>query len=253
MNRTHIYYNKKLKFRNPIMLVGLPGIGSVGSLVGEYLKNELGAKRFATLYSPHFVHQTIMLKSGFTRLISNRFYYKELKNCTLLILLGDTQAATPEGQYEVNEKIVRFFKAMGGSTMYTIGGYSAGGYYIQNPKVFGVATDRQTKEFLSKKGVIFGKTNGAIWGSAGLIVSFAKKNGLHAACIMGETSMLEIDANSARAVLEIMKEVIGVKINLDNIDKIKKETDRMIKEIEEATKAQSQEPQHPKEGFPYIR
>ena len=64
MNRTKIYYKKKLKFRNPVMIVGLPGIGSVGSLVAEYLKNELDAKRFATLYSPHFIHQTIMLKSG---------------------------------------------------------------------------------------------------------------------------------------------------------------------------------------------
>ena len=251
MNTTKIYYKKGLKFKNPVMIVGLPGIGSVGSLVGEYLKNELSAKRFATLYSPHFIHQSIMLKSGYTRLISNRFYYKETKEGTLIILLGDTQAGTPEGQYEVNEKIVRFFKSLGGKMIYTVGGYSASGHYIQNPRVFGVATDRKTKEQLKKKGVLFGMTNGAIWGSAGLIVSFAKKNKVHAACIMGETSMLEIDANSARAVLSIMKDVLGVKINLDNIDKIKNETDRMIKELEEAAK--SQETQRPKEGFPYIR
>jgi len=251
MKSTKIYHKKGIKFKNPVMVVGLPGIGSVGSLVAEYLRNELDAKRFATLYSPHFIHQTIMLKSGYTRLISNRFYYKETKDCTLIILLGDTQAGTPEGQYEVNEKIVKFFKSIGGNLIYTIGGYSASSHYIQNPRVFGVATDRQTKDALSKKGVLFGVTNGAIWGSAGLIVEFAKKNKIHAACIMGETSVLEVDANSARAVLDKIKNIVGVKINLDNIDKIKKETDKMIKELEEASKPQ--EPQHPKEGFPYIR
>lgn len=250
MNRTKIYYNKKLKLKNPIMVVGLPGIGSVGSLVAEYLKNELRAKRFATLYSPHFIHQTIMLKSGYTRLISNRFYSKDSNGASVVILLGDTQAASPEGQYEVNEEIVKFFKSLGGKTIYTIGGYSAGSHYIQNPKVFGVATDRQTKAELSKKGVVFGRTNGAIWGSAGMIVSFAKKHGLHAACIMGETSALEIDANAARAVLESMKNILGIKINLENIDKIKKETDRMIKEFEDSQKAP--ETTH-KENFPYIR
>ena len=250
MNKTKIYFNKKLKFKNPVMVVGLPGIGSVGSLVAEYLKNELGAKRFATLYSPNFIHQTIMLKSGYTRLISNRFYSKDTKNGTIIILLGDTQAGTPEGQYEVNEEIVKFFKNLGGKTIYTIGGYSAGSHYIQNPRVFGVATDKQTKTYLSKKGIIFGQTNGAIWGSAGMIVSFAKKHRLHAACIMGETSVLEIDANSARAVLEAMKNILEIKINLENIDKIKKETDRMIKEIEDSQKA----PDAPhKENFPYIR
>ncbi len=251
MNKTKIYYNKKLKMKNPILIVGLPGIGSVGSLVGEYLKNELGAKRFASLYSPHFIHQTIMLKSGYVRLISNRFYYKALKKNTLIILLGDTQAGTSEGQYEVNEKIVRFFKRLGGKTIYTIGGYSAGSHYVQNPKVFGVATDKKTKEELSKKGVIFGQTSGAIWGSAGMIVSFAKKNKLRAACIMGETNLLEIDANAAKAVLEVISSLLGVKINLENIDKIKKETDKIIKELEEQAKAQN--PQQANPNVPYIR
>lgn len=251
MNKTTIYYRKK-KFKNPILVVGLPGIGSVGALVCEHLKAELGAKRFATLYSPHFIHQTIMLKSGFTRLISNRFYYKELKSNTLILLLGDTQAPTPEGQYEVNEYIAKFFKHLGGKSIYTIGGYSAGGSYVQAPKVFGVATSKKMKDSLSSNGVIFGKTNGAIWGSAGLLVSFAKKYKMSAACIMGETGALDIDANSAKAVLSTLEKILNVKVNLENIDKIKSETDKMLKEIEAASKAQ-ESPPSPKDNFPYIR
>ena len=252
MRGTRIYYNKKIKFKNPILIVGLPGIGSVGSLVGEYLKNELGAKKFGSLYSSHFMHNTIMLKGGYTRLISNRFYYKDTKASQIIILLGDTQSGTPEGQYEINDKIVRFFKFLGGKTIYTIGGYNAAGHYISTPRVFGVASDKATKNALSKKGVIFGATSGAIWGSAGLIVSFAKMHRLHAACIMGETAALEIDANAASSVLSVLKDILNVKINLDNIGKIKAETDRLIKELEEAAKVQ-EGPQAPKENFPYIR
>jgi uncharacterized protein len=250
MKGTTIYY-RKVKMKNPTLVVGLPGIGSVGALVGEHLKVETGAKRFASLYSPHFIHQTIMLKSGLTRLISNRFYYKETKAGTLVILVGDTQSPTPEGQYEVNEKIIRFFKHLGGKRIYTIGGYNAGGNFVQDPKVFGVASDNKTKKELSKRGVVFGKTNGAIWGSAGMLISFAKKHNMPAACIMGETGMLDIDANAARAVLEVMSKVLGIKVNLDNIDKIKTETDRLIKEMENAAKAP--DAPAPKEAFPYIR
>jgi hypothetical protein len=252
VNKTKIFYNRKLKFRNPVLVVGLPGIGSVGALVGEHLKTELEAKKFASLYSPHFIHQTIMLKSGYTRLISNRFYYKELKNNTLIILLGDTQAATPEGQYEVDEKIVKFFKMLGGKRIYTIGGYSSGSHYIQTPKVFGVASNPDVKKELSKKGVIFGTASGAIWGAAGLIVEFAKKHKISAACVMGETSVLEIDANAARAVLEVLRDLIGVKVNLENMTKIKNETDKLIRELEESAKTQA-EPGRPTENFPYIR
>ncbi|MCL4365576.1 MAG: PAC2 family protein [Candidatus Marsarchaeota archaeon] len=252
MHGTRIYYNKNIKFKNPIMVVGLPGIGSVGSLVGEYLKNELGAKKFGSLYSSHFMHNTVMLKSGYARLISNRFYYKNTKAGQIILLLGDTQSGTSEGQYEINEKIVRFFKFLGGQTVYTIGGYSAAGHYVNAPRVFGIASDKATKTALSKRGVIFGATNGAIWGSAGLIVSFAKMHKLHAACIMGETAALEIDANAARSVLSVLKDILNVKINLENIDKIKAETDRLIKELEDAAKAQ-EGPQPPKENFSYIR
>ena len=56
MKDTKIYY-RKVKLNDPILLVGLPGIGNVGNLVAEHLKNELKAKKFATLYSPHFPFQ----------------------------------------------------------------------------------------------------------------------------------------------------------------------------------------------------
>ena len=74
MKDTKIYY-KKVKLSDPILLVGLPGIGNVGNLVAEHLKNELMAKKFATLYSPNFPFQVLMQKNGSFRLVSNRFYY----------------------------------------------------------------------------------------------------------------------------------------------------------------------------------
>jgi proteasome assembly chaperone (PAC2) family protein len=192
-----------------------------------------------------------MLKNGRTRLISNRFYYAVNKNQTILLLLGDTQAGTPEGQHEVSEKIVRFFKALGGKKIYTIGGYNSGSHYLSNPRVFAVATDQKTKSELSLNKIIFGTANGAIWGAAGLIISYAKKYKINAACIMGETSALDIDANAAKAVLNSLKDLLDIKINLDNINKIKEETDRLIKEMEQAAK--DQEMQHSKDTFTYIR
>jgi uncharacterized protein (TIGR00162 family) len=236
MKNTKIFYNKKNALRDPILIVGLPGIGTVGSLVGEHLRNELKAKKFATLYSPHFLHQAIMLKNGGVRLVSNRFYVFENKKTgrSILILVGDMQSGSPEGQYEINDKVVRFFKSLGGRTIYTIGGYNIGNQYVHHPRVFGVATDKETRLQLSKHGIIFGKAAGAIWGSAGLIIAFSKRYKMHGACIMGETGMLEVDANAAKAVLEVLKGVLNLDVNLDNIDKIKNETEKLLKELEGA-------------------
>lgn len=256
MHKTTIYYKKKIKMKNAILIVGLPGIGNVGSLVGEHIKNELKAEKFAVLYSPFFPHQVIMGKNGGLRLVSNRFYHFKNKNGrNIVVLVGDVQAGSPRGQYDVNEKIVKFFKSLGGNTIYTIGGYSMGGQYVEKPRVFGVANNDKIKAELQKKGVIFGSVAGTIWGSAGIIPAFSKRYGIDAACIMGETGMLEIDANAAKAVLQVLIKAVDIEINLDNIDKIKKETEKILKDIENVSKGlqegTAQSPQS--ENFTYIR
>ncbi|MGI0141069.1 MAG: proteasome assembly chaperone family protein [Candidatus Micrarchaeales archaeon] len=255
MNGSKIYYKKSIKPRNPILLVGLPGIGNVGSLVGEHIKNELKANKFATLYSAHFPHQVIMLKSGGIRLVSNRFYHwknpsKDKNASDLLILVGDFQALSSEGQYEINEKVVNFFKKLGGKMIYTVGGYNTSNQYIQQPRVFAVTTDKSMILQLKNKGIIFGQASGMIWGSAGLLLAFAKKHKLKGTCIMGETGMLDVDAHAAKAVLEVLAKQLNLKLDLENMDKISKETEKMIKAMEEAMKKESQ---GNKENLTYIR
>lgn len=249
-------FKKGAKPRNPILIVGLPGIGNVGSLVGEHLKTELKAAKIATIYSSHFPHQVVMLKSGGIRLVSNRIYHwknasKDAKACDLLILVGDFQALSSEGQYELNEKIVEFVKKMGVKTIYTVGGYSTTNQYIKTPRVFAVTTDKSKIPKLKEVGVVFGEASGMIWGSAGLLLAFAKKHKLSGTCLMGETGMLDVDAHAAKAVLEMLVKHLGIKVNLANMEKISHETEKAIKAMEEAMKKEQQGPSH--ENFTYIR
>src|SRR5271155_1270537 len=101
IEKTVIKRKKDIKLKDPILIVGLPGIGNVGKLVAEHLRRTFGAEKIATMYSPHFPHQVIMLKNGGIRLVNNRFYVlksrKQQKN-DIVILTGDAQAVTPEGQ-----------------------------------------------------------------------------------------------------------------------------------------------------------
>ncbi len=258
MERSTIFTTSKIKPKNATLVVGLPGIGSVGSLVGEHLRATLKAKRFATLYSPHFPHQAIMLKSGKMRLVSNRFYYwkntsKAKNSGDLVILVGDFQALTSEGQYEVNDKIVKFAKKLNCKRILTIGGYNLGnGKFSEERRVFAVTTDKSNMQSLKESGVIFGEAHGMIWGSAGLITAFAEKYNISSACVMGETAgFLDIDAASAKSVLAVLSKLFEIEIDLVAIDKIKKETEAMLKQMQENANAEQQLPS--KENFTYIR
>ncbi|MGD0728521.1 MAG: proteasome assembly chaperone family protein [Candidatus Micrarchaeaceae archaeon] len=236
ITKTVIKRKKGIKANKSILVVGLPGIGNVGKLIAEHLKKELNAEKIATLYSPHFPHQVIMLKNGKIRLVNNRFYIIKAKKPNtndIILLTGDAQALSSEGQYEVNAKIVDFFKQeLDGQFIYTIGGYNIGENMATKPRVFANATSSEVIKQFKGSDVIFGKSKGVIFGSAGLIIAFAKMQKIDGVCLMGETGFLEVDASAAKAVLLQLSKRLNIKTNTTNLDKIIEKTAKAVKELE---------------------
>jgi proteasome assembly chaperone (PAC2) family protein len=77
--------------KNVVFIEGLPGIGLIGKLAAEHLIQELDAKKFAELYSPHFPHQALVKEDSSLRLMKNKFYHGKYQDMDLVILVGDTQ------------------------------------------------------------------------------------------------------------------------------------------------------------------
>jgi len=236
IDKTIIRRKKGIKPNKPILIVGLPGIGSVGKLVAEHLRREFDAHKIATIYSPHFPHQVVMLKSGGVRLVNNRLYLIKSKKPSgndIIILTGDAQALSPEGQYEVNWKIINFFKdQLDGKFIYTIGGYHMSDGMVAKPRVFGNATDKSVIAQFKNTNVIFGESKGVIYGSAGLIIAFAKMKKVDGICLMGETGFLEVDAGAAKAVIIQLAKKLNLDINTENLDKIIEKTAKAVMELE---------------------
>ncbi|ASI14247.1 ATP-grasp superfamily enzyme [Candidatus Mancarchaeum acidiphilum] len=255
MKNTFIKYKKGVKLKSPILIVGLPGIGAVGKLVATQMIKEFKGKRIATLYSSHLPPRVIMLKNGKVRLVSNRFYLLKTKTKNdIVILTGEDQAVTPEGQYTVNNEIVRFFKSeLKGKEIITVGGYNISGNYTDSPRVLGNASsDKVIKEF-KKAGVVFGESRGTIFGAAGLIVAFSKMQKLDSICIMGESSLIDMDPNAAKAVLKVLSKKFSLNIDMKKIDSMIEATAKMIKELESQMSSNAALPPESKENSSYIR
>lgn len=75
MKETIIVVHERPDIYDPVFIEGLPGIGLVGKLAAEHLIQELKAKKFAELYSPHFMHQVLIRKGSIVELMKNEFYY----------------------------------------------------------------------------------------------------------------------------------------------------------------------------------
>ncbi|HID73371.1 TPA: proteasome assembly chaperone family protein, partial [Candidatus Micrarchaeota archaeon] len=139
MKETTIMEREPVKLKNGVLLTGLPGIGLIGQVVGRYLVKELKARKVATLLSPHFPHQVFMTKKGGMRIIRNSFYVVKKKKVNLLILVGDVQAMSSVGQYEVADAILEYAQKSGVNTVMTVGGYSTG-KLREKRRLFAVAT-----------------------------------------------------------------------------------------------------------------
>ncbi|MFH2106380.1 MAG: proteasome assembly chaperone family protein [Candidatus Micrarchaeota archaeon] len=232
MKETLIIERERVKPKDPVLVVGLPGIGLIGRVVGRYLVEELKGQRIADLYSPHFPHQVFMTKKGGMRLIRNKFYFLKGKKQDVIVLTGDVQAISSVGQYEVSGVIIDYLKKLGVKTILTVGGYSTGKIQEQR-RVFGVSTTIALKKEFEKKGVVFGLAKGSIVGAAGLLPSLGRLRGIQGICIMGETHGSYVDISSAKAIVSLLSEYFDFQLNLSKLDKKAKESEKILRKVEE--------------------
>ena len=228
---TFVRIIRDMKFKNPILIEGLPGIGLVGKIAAEHLARELKAKRIAEIYSPHFPHQVIMKKNGGIRMLRNVVYGWKEGDKELVILLGDVQAVTSEAQFEVTNKMLDYFQSINVKNIITLGGYSRG-QHEENPRVLGAATHKRLVEYYSKKGVIFGESKGSIIGAAGMLLGLGKLRGMRGVCLMGETHGAYVDPNAARVLLDKLCEILDIKIDMSKLEKRAKKNEKLKKELD---------------------
>ena len=241
------YVTKKPKLKNPILIEGLPGIGNVGKLAVEHLIDSTKATKFAELYSKDFPPQVFINTDGTIELVNNEFYYWKAKNKKqrdLILLTGDYQGLSSQGQYELVEKILDIIEELGVKEMFTLGGYGLG-HEIRDPKVLCATTEKNLVKTMKKYGAIFKKNEpgGGIVGASGLLLGLGKLRGIQGTCFMGETPGYLVDPKSAKAVLKILMKLTNVDINLSALEKKAKEIEHIAHQLKEMESLSKEKPE----------
>ena len=233
MNKTHIKMIEEVDIKEPIFIEALPGIGHVGKLVAEHIIHELKAKKIAELYSPSFPPQVFVDEDGTIEPMKNEFYALNGENGQdYLILVGNTQGLSPEGQYEVCGIILDFVEKYGVKQMYTLGGLGTG-QPIEKSKVFGAATTPELAESLKEHNVTLRSADGGIIGASGLLLGMGMQRGINGACLMGETPGYFIDAEASKAVLTVLLSILGIEVDIAKLEERAEETRKMISKAQQ--------------------
>jgi uncharacterized protein (TIGR00162 family) len=254
MKTVEVNILERPELKDAILVEGLPGIGLVGKLAGDHMKDELKAKKFAEIISPFLPPQVNIQDDGTIKMVNMELHYWRGAR-DIIFLSGDFQGITPDSQYQLSERILEVAVEFNVKRIYTLGGLGTGAI-TSKPRVFGAATSKDLVTEHEKYDIIF-KGGGAIFGASGLLLGLAIPRNIQAICLMGETHGQIIDAKSAEAVLNVLCRILDVKVNMAEIEKKAKQTEEQLsqmgKVITAHKKAQERQQQLMDESPSYIR
>lgn len=246
-----VIYRERPELRDPILIEGLPGVGNVGKLAAEHMVDQLKATKFIEIYSKFFPPQVLVSDSGVVKLVNNEMYYAKLPDLPndLIILVGDYQGLTPDGQYELSDRTLQIAKEFGVSTIYTLGGYGLG-KMVETPRVLGAVTEEALVETMTGFGVTFskGEPGSGIVGASGLLLGLGAIQGMKSVCLMGETSGYFVDPKGAQAVLEVLAKILKVEIDFTELEDKAQQIDALTSKLRES----ESQPEPRREDLGYI-
>jgi proteasome assembly chaperone (PAC2) family protein len=229
------------KLHQPDMVVGWPGIGNIGVITVDTLRQVTGAEQLGDIEPWDFFYPNkVVIRGGVLDKLEfpgNKFYYKRLEGRDLLLFIGEEQPSEhgrmyAEGSkaYEVANLVLDVAEKFGCRRVYTSGASVALTHHEIRPRVWAVATD--TRVLAEAKGYINtalmseveGRSDfGNITGLNGLLIGVARKRGFEGICLMGEIpdylSRVPFPyPRASQSVLEVLGSALGVSIDPKVLD-----------------------------------
>jgi proteasome assembly chaperone (PAC2) family protein len=252
-----IILQTKPKLKNPVMIVGWPGIGNIGLIAVDTLRELTDAKEFGEIESMEFFPpKKVIIKSGLLENLvfpTNKFYYtKHLKN-DFIFFTGEeqpkkqTSSGYAEGTeaYRMANLVLDVAEQFGCKRIYTSGAAVSFIHHTMASRVWAVPnTIMLMQEIKSFPNTVLMSNiedragQGFISGLNGLLLGVAKKRGFEGICLMGEIPVyfqgLPIPyPMGSKSVLEVFSKIFELGIDFARYDDVYREIEKKIEEIYE--------------------
>jgi hypothetical protein len=219
---------------SPVLVAAWPGIGEVGLMAVTYLRDKLGAERFAHIHpQKFFTLDGCMVKNSVVQNLSlpqNNFYFwRRDGGEDLVIFVGETQPTAYENEFAL--LILDFAERLGVKRVLTFAGALVS-RWEGSPKAQVVATEPFMLTELDIEDPPF-QDSFYISGMNGLLLALAKQRGMGGVCILGEIPQVAAKLPNPLAATAILREFKRItKIELDLKD-IEMEADKQEQKMDE--------------------
>jgi proteasome assembly chaperone (PAC2) family protein len=231
------------ELHRPDMIVGWPGIGNIGVITVNALREQIEAEELGEIEPWDFFYPNkVVIRAGVLQDVEfpgSKFYYKKLADRDILLFVGEEQ---PSGRsrmyaeggkaYQMANLVLDVAEKFGCRRIYTSGAAVALTHHSLRPRVWAVATE--PKILAEMKGYpnvirmseVEGRDDlGNITGLNGLLIGVAKKRGFEGVCLMGEIpdylSRVPFPyPRASQSVLEVLAAILGVSIDVTALDEM---------------------------------
>lgn len=244
-----LYREPKLK--DPVLIASWPGIGNIGVIAVDTLRDVLGAEEFGEIEPWDFFYpKKVTIEGGVLKELefpTSKFYFKRTGERDLMFFIGEEQPAEggrvyAEGTkaYQMANLVLDVALKFGCRRVYTSGAAVAPIHHTARPKVWAVPN---TKDLLDEvrsyqNTVLMSDVQdrggqGNITGLNGLLLGVARKRGLEAICVMGEIPVYLQGFSLAypkasQSVLEVLRAALGVEIETKGLAALIERSEREI-------------------------
>jgi len=247
-----IRFHKKPQLKSPTMIIGWPGIGNIGLIAVDALRELTNAEELGEIESYGFFTPTkVVIKSGLLEELefpTNKFYYRRLEKKDLIFFIGEEQPrkqatseyAEGEEAYQMAHLVLDVAEKFGCQRVYTSGAAVSLIHHTMSSRVWAVPNaERLIDEIKQYSNTILMSEiearsgQGYITGLNGLLLGAAKKRGFEGICLMGEIPIylqgLPITyPKASKSVLEVFRDILGIDVDISQFDKIVQKAEKNI-------------------------
>ena len=222
-------------FQASVMLAGWPGMGSVGIGAIDYIRRKLDAVAFAEIdMQSHFTPEAMIVEDGiaaFPDPPAHIFYVVEEHD--LIIFQSEAQIGGVPGD-ELLEKVLDVGQQVGIDTVLTGAAYLTQASHKEDAQVLGVANNTEFRDLLASHGIEILK-EGMVSGLNGLLLGFAQKRELNAACFLGTMPQYAAPIPNPKASKEIvlaLAHILNFSLDMSEIDDAAEKMEGTMEDIE---------------------
>lgn len=184
-----VLQDKEPQVEKPIVIASMQDMGNVGGIVVSFLNEKLQTERFRIVkssYPPYVVD-----KGGYIEIPDAEWQYRHAKD---IIVFGGG-SVQPQDQQELQslcQDVIDIAKKYSAKFIYTVGGFHTNKIIGKEPNTHVTTTSKQLAKQMQELGISTTPQQSVITGFNGLILGYAKINGIQGIGLYGELNEPQI-------------------------------------------------------------